>query len=91
MASSPSPSSSEQADARRLKRDDKRRRRKKRTRDREKEDDGTSRKSRVRAWAGSETKMAKDYYFDSHGDRDNLVYGSLYKYFCFANVCIFRF
>ncbi|KAH7656128.1 siRNA-mediated silencing protein NRDE-2 protein [Dioscorea alata] len=79
VASSPSPSSSEEADARRLKRDDKRRRRKKRKRDREKEDDGTSRKSRVRAWAGSETKMAKDYYFDSHGDRDNLVYGSLYK------------
>lgn len=79
MASSPSPSSSEVAEARRLKRDDKRRSRKKRKRDREKEDDGISRKSSVRAWAGSETKLAKDYYFDSHGDRDNLIYGSLYK------------
>ena len=90
VASSPSPSSSEVAEARRLKRDDKRRSRKKRKRDREKEDDGISRKSSVRAWAGSETKLAKDYYFDSHGDRDNLIYGSLYKYFSFTNVCIFR-
>ncbi|KAF2317625.1 hypothetical protein GH714_025828 [Hevea brasiliensis] len=38
-----------------------------------------SRKSNVRAWADSHTKPAKDYYFDSHGDADNLVYGSLYR------------
>ncbi|KAF6168628.1 hypothetical protein GIB67_005240 [Kingdonia uniflora] len=37
------------------------------------------RKSSVRAWAGAETKQAKDYYFDSNGDRDNLVFGSLYR------------
>ncbi|KAJ0987304.1 hypothetical protein J5N97_005660 [Dioscorea zingiberensis] len=72
---SPSPSSEDEE--KRLKREEKKRRRKKRRR--EKEDGGTSRKSRVRAWAGSETMLAKDYHFDSHGDRDNLVYGSLYK------------
>ncbi|CAJ1952201.1 unnamed protein product [Sphenostylis stenocarpa] len=38
-----------------------------------------SRKSRVRAWADSETNVTKDYYFDSHGDRDNLAYGCIYR------------
>uniref|UniRef100_A0A2N9IK59 Uncharacterized protein n=1 Tax=Fagus sylvatica TaxID=28930 RepID=A0A2N9IK59_FAGSY len=45
-----------------------------------KERDG-ARKSGVRAWAGSDTKPSnsKDYYFDSHGDLDNLAFGSLYR------------
>ncbi|KAM1938381.1 hypothetical protein FF1_015989 [Malus domestica] len=38
-----------------------------------------SRKSGVRVWADSETKPSKDYYLDSHGDRDNLAFGSLYR------------
>ncbi|BFG33257.1 hypothetical protein CerSpe_195310 [Prunus speciosa] len=38
-----------------------------------------SRKSSVRAWADSETKPSKDYFLDSHGDRDNLVFGCLYR------------
>ncbi|GMH12003.1 hypothetical protein Nepgr_013844 [Nepenthes gracilis] len=39
-----------------------------------------SRKSSLRAWAGSsETKPSKDYYFDSRGDPDNLAFGSLYR------------
>lgn len=41
-----------------------------------------SRKSDVRAWADSETRPAKDYYFDTRGDRDNLVFGGLYRYLC---------
>ncbi|CAL1369193.1 unnamed protein product [Linum trigynum] len=41
--------------------------------------DHASRKSNVRGWADSDAKQAKDYYFDSHGDRDNLAYGSLYR------------
>lgn len=40
-----------------------------------------SRKSSVRAWADSETKPSKDYFLDSHGDPDNLVFGCLYRYF----------
>ncbi|KAK1278069.1 hypothetical protein QJS04_geneDACA017145 [Acorus gramineus] len=40
---------------------------------------GVSRKSGVRAWTGSVTKPAKDYYIDVRGDRDNLVFGSLYR------------
>ncbi|CAL9031771.1 unnamed protein product [Prunus brigantina] len=38
-----------------------------------------SRKSSVRAWADSETKPSKDYFLDSHGDPDNLVFGCLYR------------
>lgn len=41
-----------------------------------------SRKSDVRVWADSETRPAKDYYFDTRGDRDNLVFGCLYRYWC---------
>lgn len=33
----------------------------------------------MRAWAGSDAKPAKDYYFDAHGDRDNLAFGTLYR------------
>ncbi|XP_042501686.1 nuclear exosome regulator NRDE2 [Macadamia integrifolia] len=52
----------------------------KRRRSREQaDDDYSSRKSAVHAWAGSDTKPAKDYYFDSRGDRDNLAFGSLYR------------
>ncbi|XP_030541167.2 nuclear exosome regulator NRDE2 isoform X2 [Rhodamnia argentea] len=54
-----------------------------RKRSRERGDDGAgdlgSRKSDVRAWAGSAFKPAKDYYFDSRGDRDNLAFGSIYR------------
>lgn len=35
--------------------------------------------SKVSARANSEGKLAKDYYFDTHGDRDNLAFGSLYR------------
>jgi len=63
----------------------KRRHSKKKKRDgsRDEEDarDFGSRKSNVRVWADSDTKTTKDYYFDTHGDRDNLVYGTLYRYF----------
>lgn len=38
-----------------------------------------SRKSGVRAWTNSESKISKDYYFDSRGDRDNLAFGCLYR------------
>ncbi|KAH0976100.1 hypothetical protein GBA52_017999 [Prunus armeniaca] len=37
-----------------------------------------SRESSVRAWADSE-KPSKDYFLDSHGDPDNLVFGCLYR------------
>ncbi|WOL06619.1 hypothetical protein Cni_G15353 [Canna indica] len=57
----------------------KERRRRKRKREKERLDDGAPRKSGVRAWAGSDTKSAKDYYFDAHGDRDNLAFGCLYR------------
>ncbi|KAH1234049.1 Protein NRDE2 [Glycine max] len=61
----------------------KRKKRKKRKRDSSVERGGFhgfgSRKSRVRAWADSEAKVAKDYYIDSHGDRDNLAFGCIYR------------
>lgn len=62
----------------------KRNKKKKRKRDRSSERSGFdgygSRKSRVRAWADSDANTAKDYYFDSHGDRDNLAFGCIYRY-----------
>ncbi|KAL5545147.1 hypothetical protein UlMin_008931 [Ulmus minor] len=42
-------------------------------------DDYGSRRSNVRAWADSDRKPSKEYFFDSRGDRDNLVFGSLYR------------
>ncbi|KAJ4835452.1 hypothetical protein Tsubulata_042729, partial [Turnera subulata] len=52
----------------------------KRSRDEERGGNGLApRKSNVRVWADSVTKPAKDYYLDTHGDADNLVYGSLYR------------
>lgn len=78
VASSPSASSSEEY--RRSKRKEGRRKKKRRRRERDGLDDGASRKSGVRAWVGSDTKPAKDYYFDLRGDRDNLAFGSLYRY-----------
>ncbi|EHA8588963.1 protein NRDE2 [Cocos nucifera] len=77
VASSPSASSSE--GYRRSKRKEGRRKKKRRRREREGLEDGTSRKSGVRAWVGSDTKPAKDYYFDLRGERDNLAFGSLYR------------
>jgi hypothetical protein len=60
------------------------RKKKKSKRDRSSERSGFdgygSRKSRVRAWADSDANTAKDYYFDSHGDRDNLAFGCIYRY-----------
>ncbi|KAE8796777.1 hypothetical protein D1007_28069 [Hordeum vulgare] len=59
-------------------RDDRKRR--KRRRDRERyEGAASSRKPGVRAWAGSETKLVKDYYVDAKGDQDNLAFGSIYR------------
>ncbi|XP_018675490.2 uncharacterized protein LOC104000079 isoform X3 [Musa acuminata AAA Group] len=72
-----SPSESSSKDERRSK--GKERRRRKRKREKERLDDGASRKSEVRAWAGSDTQPAKEYYFDAHGDRDNLAFGCLYR------------
>lgn len=73
-----SPSESSSKDERRSK--GKERRRRKRKREKERLDDGASRKSEVRAWAGSDTQPAKEYYFDAHGDRDNLAFGCLYRF-----------
>ena len=62
----------------------KRKKKKKRKRDGSREkaglDDYESRKSRVRAWADSDSNISKDYYFDSHGDHDNLAFGCIYRY-----------
>ncbi|EEC74087.1 hypothetical protein OsI_09115 [Oryza sativa Indica Group] len=73
---SPSPPASDEE------RRDRRKDRKRRKRRREKERYNSaeaSRKPGVRAWAGSETKLAKDYYFDAKGDQDNLAFGSIYR------------
>ncbi|XP_068659851.1 uncharacterized protein [Aristolochia californica] len=64
--------------------DEKRRKKKKKTSRREKYrerevESGVSRKSRVDIWARSGGKSAKDYYFDTKGDRDNLAFGCLYR------------
>lgn len=68
----------------------KRKKRKKRKRDSSAERGGFnafgSRKSRVRAWVDSEAKVAKDYYIDSHGDRDNLAFGCIYRCFGWNNL-----
>lgn len=77
-------SSSESDRASRKERSDKTKRKKKRKRKKSRERGGLddyhqARKSDVRAWAGSETKPSKDYYFDSRGDPDNLAFGCLYK------------
>ncbi|XP_062221847.1 uncharacterized protein LOC133921113 isoform X2 [Phragmites australis] len=70
-----SPSSDEDRGSRR-----KERGRRKRRRDKERYDGAAaSRKPGVRAWDGSETKPAKDYYVDAKGDHDNLAFGSLYR------------
>ncbi|KAL5208468.1 hypothetical protein ABZP36_032903 [Zizania latifolia] len=76
LPSSPSPpASDEERGARR-----KDRRRRKRRRDKERYDGAeASRKPGVRTWAGAETKLAKDYYFDAKGDQDNLAFGSIYR------------
>ncbi|KAM3244024.1 hypothetical protein ACQJBY_055750 [Aegilops geniculata] len=56
------------------------RKRRKRRRDQERyEGAASSRKPGVRAWAGSETKLVKDYYVDAKGDQDNLAFGSIYR------------
>lgn len=88
VGSTPSASSNSDGDRRRSKRKERKRRKKKRR----KEKEGAeldSRKSGVRGWAGSEGKPPKDYYFDVRGDRDNLLYGSLYR--CNSTVIILRF
>ncbi|AQK75306.1 UPF0614 C14orf102-like protein [Zea mays] len=70
-----SPSSDEERGSRR-----KRSGRRKRKREKERYDGAaTSRKAGIRAWAGLETKPAKDYYVDAKGDHDNLAFGSLYR------------
>lgn len=70
-----SPSSDEERGSRRKKSG-----RRKRKREKERYDGAaTSRKAGIRAWAGSETKPAKDYYVDAKGDHDNLAFGSLYR------------
>lgn len=56
----------------------KRRKLEKKRKEKERDRDG-DRSSKVKAWANSEAKLAKDYYFDTHGDRDNLAFGSLYR------------
>ena len=80
LLESPESGGDSKSESRRRKKKSKRRRK----RSRERGDDGAgefgSRKSDVRAWAGSALKPAKDYYFDSRGDRDNLAFGSIYRY-----------
>nr|GMD92263.1 protein NRDE2 homolog isoform X1 [Ipomoea batatas] len=49
----------------------------------------SSRKPDVASWASSSAAAAtnaKDYYFDSRGDRDNLAFGCLYKYLPFHHL-----
>ncbi|PKA47022.1 hypothetical protein AXF42_Ash011696 [Apostasia shenzhenica] len=55
--------------------------RKKRKRKKGREDSGyaSSGKSTVRTWIDTKSKPVKDYYFDVHGDRDNLAFGCLYR------------
>jgi hypothetical protein len=54
--------------------------RRKRKREKQRYDGAAaSRKPGVHAWAGSDTKPAKDYYVDANGDHDNLAFGSLYR------------
>ncbi|KAK7314710.1 hypothetical protein VNO77_33237 [Canavalia gladiata] len=76
-------SSQSDGEGRKREKKDKRKKKKKRKRDRSPERGGFdgfgSRKSRVRAWADSEANVTKDYYFDSHGDRDNLAFGCIYR------------
>ncbi|KAK8966552.1 hypothetical protein KSP40_PGU001815 [Platanthera guangdongensis] len=76
LVSSPSLSEPERSSERREKRS---RRKRKREQGRGKLGHDSSRKSGVRAWIGSDTKPGKDYYFDVHGDRDNLTFGCLYR------------
>ncbi|XP_077230808.1 uncharacterized protein LOC143863910 [Tasmannia lanceolata] len=52
---------------------------KKRRKRSDEKSDYVSRKSGVQAWAGSDSKLAKDYYFETRGDRDNLAFGCLYR------------
>lgn len=71
----------------------KKRKKKRRRRRNESEERGGfgeygSRKSDVRAWADADGRPSKDYYFDSNGDRDNLAFGSLYRYLCRRNLII---
>ncbi|RDY01351.1 Protein NRDE2-like protein, partial [Mucuna pruriens] len=72
-----------ESDGERKKDTRRKKKRKKRNRDSSAERGGFdgfgSRKSRVRAWADSEANVAKDYYIDSHGDRDNLAFGCIYR------------
>ncbi|XP_057446756.1 uncharacterized protein LOC130738675 isoform X2 [Lotus japonicus] len=76
-------SSESDGDGRQRQKKEKRKKKKKRKRDRSVERGGFdgfgSRKSRVRAWADSEANTVKDYYIDSHGDRDNLAFGCIYR------------
>lgn len=37
------------------------------------------RKAGVKAWADGKENVAKEYYVDTRGDRDNLAFGSLYR------------
>ena len=71
----------------------KRKKKKRRRRRNESEERGGfgeygSRKSDVRAWADADGRPSKDYYFDSNGDRDNLAFGSLYRYLCRRNLIV---
>lgn len=76
LPSSPSASSSDEERGSRRKD----RKRRKRRRENERYDGAAaSRKPGVRAWAGSEMKLAKDYYLDGKGDQDNLAFGSIYR------------
>ena len=94
-SSSPPQSDSGDDGRRRRRRKEKKRRKESRRRERSSErglglDDYSSRRrSNVRAWAGdSATKLkpSKDYFFDSKGDRDNLAFGSLYRYWIFVHL-----
>ncbi|KAK4750974.1 hypothetical protein SAY87_004456 [Trapa incisa] len=75
-------SSESDGDSRRERKRGSKKKKRKRERSGERGDDTAdyrARKSGVPAWAGPDAKPAKDYYFDTHGDRDNLAFGCLYR------------
>ncbi|KAG0609755.1 hypothetical protein M758_7G011500 [Ceratodon purpureus] len=43
------------------------------------EGQSVDRKAAVKAWADGKLNVAKEYYVDTRGDRDNLAFGSLYR------------
>lgn len=79
--------------SRRKRRKEKRRKRRKEERKKRKErkrtgdelqigtlDQSVDRKAVVKTWADGKVSLPKEYFVDTRGDRDNLAFGSLYRY-----------